>query len=185
MPINPFKLFQPSSRKTEETRSEGLRTREDLLAFQLAEETKDLYPVLEANNIRESTFQIKHAPYIISDAVAGEYVIQVYSTEDAWLLDILVDGTSIKDEVHPAWFALTTHRVATGRVSKNWKEQLATRCPWYREVTGASRKKEEGKLIIEDSAGGIEVVFDPQLNEEVLAAFQTFIDHKRETQAPA
>lgn len=138
----------------------------------------DLYSVLEGNKMRTSVFRVKEAAYLISDAAPRERLVQVYSTDDPWLKDVLVDGVSQKDSEHPAWFALTSVRVAAGKVSKNWKEQFAARSPKYSDITSVSGDK-TGALKLDTTAGKIEATFSQDVSQDVLAAFQKFIEDRK------
>lgn len=177
MPMNILNIFRQRN-KGEQKGPELMKSHDEMVAIQIEQEAGELFKVLDAHDIRKSIFRVGDAPYILSNAISGEHIIQNYSTDDSCLNDILLDGESIRDETRPAWFALTTVRLAAGRVSKNWKEQLALQAPKYDEITGASLKG-EGKLLVESSAGSIELAFDPQLGEEVPAAFKSFLDRKR------
>ena len=177
MSINILNIFRQRN-KSEQRGPQLIKSQDAIVASQIEQEAGELFKVLDAHDMRKSTFRVGDAPYILSNAISGEHIIQNYSTEDSYLNDVLLNGESIRDETHPAWFALTTVRLAAGRVSKNWKEQMALQSPKYDEITGASLKG-EGKLLIESSAGSIELAFDPQLGEEVPAAFKSFLDRKR------
>ena len=177
MPINILNIFRQRN-KGEQRSPELIKSQDTIVAIQIEQEAGELFKVLDAHNMRKSTFHVGDAPYILSNAISGEHIVQTYSTDDSCLDDVLLNGESIMDETHPAWFALTTVHLAVGRVSKNWKEQLALQSPKYDEITGASLKG-EGKLLIESSTESIELAFDPQLSEEVPAAFKSFLDRKR------
>ncbi len=170
------RLVKGKSKEEEKVvRSKGL---EASIHEELHQIAGDLYNVLEAHNMRVSAFKVNEAPYIISDAAPRERLIQVYSTNDPWLKDVLVDGVSQKNSEHPAWFALTSVRVAVGKVSKNWKEQFAAREFKYSDVTSVSGDK-AGALKIDTTTGKIEVVFSQDVGQDVLAAFQKLIEDRR------
>ena len=157
--------------------SEGAPGIEAAVALELTRIAGDLYKVLDANSMRKSAFHVKDAPYIIDDAVSREYIVQVYSTEDPWLGDVLVDGasTSTKDAENQAWVALTTLQVATGKISKIWKEQFASKKIKYAEISSVG-VSDNGVLTIESPAGKIEVAFAPDTDQEVLIALKGFME---------
>ncbi len=148
---------------------------EAAIAIVLTQIAGDLYKVLDANGMRESAFHVRDAPYIIDDAVAKEYIVQIYSTGDPWMEDVLVDGASQKDDEYQAWFALTTLRVAVGKTDRNWKDQLASKKVNYAEISSVG-VSDNGVLTIESTAGKIEVAFAPDTDQEVLSALKGFIE---------
>lgn len=152
---------------------------EDAVQEEVRQIAGSLYGVLEAHNMRVSAFKVKEAPYIIPEAIAKERLIQVYSTDDPWLKDVLVDGVSQKDSSHPAaWFAFTSVRVAAGKISMNWKEQLAAKAPKYFDITSVSTDK-KGSLIVESPGGKVEAAFSNDVSQDVIEAFQKFIEDRK------
>lgn len=138
---------------------------------------QELADFLKARGLAETAFRGGDAPYLVSDAVSGEHLIQAWCTDDPILRDVQVNGEDLKGDT-PAWFALTTHRLAVGRVSHAWTKQLAVLSLRYRDaptMLWERRGDDSWGITFRGPQGRIDLVMSSSMPEEALLRIRDFI----------
>lgn len=138
---------------------------------------QELADFLRARGLAETAFKGGDAPYLVSDAVSGEHLLQAWCTDDPLLLEVQVNGEDLKGD-RPAWFAITTHRLAVGRVSQAWTEQLAVLSLHYRDApTMQWERRGDGawRITFRGPQGRIDLVMSSSMPEEALTRIRDFI----------
>ncbi|MFN3974377.1 MAG: hypothetical protein ACK4K2_03740 [Dehalococcoidia bacterium] len=138
---------------------------------------QELADFLRARGLAETAFRGGDAPYLVSDAVYSEHLVQAWCTDDPLLREVQVNGEDLKGD-RPAWFALTTHRLAVGRVSHAWTEQLAVLSLRYRDaptMLWERRGDDTWRVTFRGPQGRIDLVMSSSLPEEALTRIRDFI----------
>lgn len=138
---------------------------------------QELAEFLARHGLAKSIFKAGDAPYLVSDAVSGEHLVQAWCTDDPVLRGVQVNGEDLKGD-RSAWFALTTHRVAAGRVSHAWTEQLALLSLHFRDaptMLWERRGDDTWHITFQGPHGRIDLVMSGSIPEEALTRIREFI----------